>query len=221
MAPKRRKSEVDEDWVLPSERSVAGGAAAATTAAATAAPAPDPAKAWGVRVSRSTLLVDVDEELYLDCKGEEWRATKKELKREVTAHDGTWWTAKPTKPAAQRGGGGSSGGGSGSGSGSGGDVRAFPTLEAANARAAKVWAALQAHPPPLFRPVDDEDENSAPENAAAAQQQEQQLPADGRARYSGTQAFYADPYGDDLEHVVESSVEVAVVPLRRRWVPAE
>ena len=207
MAPKRRKT-ADDDWVPPSEH-----APRSVAAAAVAAPGPDPARAWGVKVSRTTELIESDSELLVDIDyTEDCQQVHDELEAEVVVHDGTWWNAEPTKPAQGCGGddGGSPGGGSSSSSIF--DVRAFPTLAEANARAAKVWAALQAHPPPGFQLV---------EGAGDDECEQCRVMPDGREHYRSTLQYNMDVDDAGWRNLVESTIEVVVVPLKRSWVPDE
>lgn len=196
MASRKRKQEVDQDWVPPGPKAPAPACAAGARAAA-------PDAAWCVKCTRETDLEEISEEMYVDCYGEEVNQVEQELHKAAVAADGTWFSGKPD------------GGGSACG-GSGGtlfpELRVFSTLEDANARVAKLWQHMLKHPPRGFEPVGQ---------SAAPQPGDRSVSTDGRVRFSRTLDYYFDPYGSDGENSAASSITVEVVRVRRGWVPAQ
>lgn len=141
--------------------------------------------AYVIEGSRSTELVEYDEDLYVDCDDvAAAQAVEEEIEGTAKERDGHWVFKDGD-----------------------GNVLVFRTLAAANQHAATIWEQMQQEEVENWAPMKDEDVESDVSSFKTELE-------DGRVRYERTQQFYMDSLGSDHKNEGETTTMVEVVPAR-------
>lgn len=151
-----------------------------------------------IQCSRSSCVEEYDEDLYVDCHGEENDAVEHMVRDALRKLDGTW-LFNATAPGSKQ-------------QQSSSGIALFSTLEAANELAGQLFKEMLANPP-FDGEADDDDEEEEEEEEAEKSKLSKKKAADGRVKWEATLRYNYDPLtAGQLKNVVESTLVVKVVP---------
>jgi hypothetical protein len=160
-----------------------------------------------IRCTHDSGIDEYDDDLYVDCYGEENDAVEEMVQDALRKLDGTWMYAALAPGSKQQK--TSHNSSSSSSSGGGGGMKLFRTLEAANKQAAELFEALLANSPFDGEADDWEGGGDVPQQPKSYETKT----ADGRSKWERQQWYYYDPLNPgELKNVVASTLTVEVVP---------